>query len=303
VNQGLGYGLSNASKFSIIRLKERQKMKRNRLGWLLGCSLLVAATQVSAAEDERNWTNVLKDQYYQGKAIVESDAVITVDAPYRAEDPALVPLKIVSQIPQTKDKFIKKITVFVDNNPYPFVGEFEMGPESGKADLAMRVRVNTYSFVRVVAELNDGQLFMAKKYIKASGGCSAPMGADLDAAMKRLGKMKFRVPEQVKTGEANEVQLFISHPNISGMQMDQVSRTIKKSHFVRSVNVTFDGKPVLSAKTDIAVSADPNFRFFFVPEKSGVLKAEITDASCESPTSRAVCTSGNGYSESYQINP
>lgn len=278
-------------------------MKKDSFIGLLGCVLLLAAVQASALEDERNWTNLVKDQYFQGKAIVESDAVITLDAPYRAEDPALVPLKIVSRIPQTKDKFIKRITVFVDNNPFPYVGEFELSPESGKADLAMRVRVNTYSFVRAVAELNDGQLFMSKKYVKASGGCSAPMGADLDAAMKRLGKMKFRGPEQVKAGEANEVQLFISHPNITGMQMDQVSRMIKKSHFVRTVNVSFDGKPVLTAKTDIAISADPNFRFFFVPDTAGVLKAEITDASCESPASRAVCTAGNSYAETYQVKP
>src|SRR5690606_12831938 len=155
-----------------------------------------------------------------------------IDAPYRAEDPSLVPLKIASKIPQTKDKYIKKIWVLVDKNPFPYVGEFEFTPESGKADLAMRVRVNSYSFVRAIAEMNDGQLYMAKTFVKASGGCSAPIGADLDAAMKRIGKAKFRLADNIEPGQPSQAQLFISHPNITGMQMDQVTRFIKKSHFV-----------------------------------------------------------------------
>ncbi len=269
--------------------------------WVL--LLLLIPVTVFAAKDESNWNNGLKDQYYAEKSILESDDIISIDAPYRAEDPALVPIKIKSKIAQTKNRYIKKITVFVDKNPFPFVGEFEFTPDSGKADLVMRVRVNSYSYVRAIAEMNDGKLYMSKKFVKASGGCSAPIGADLDAAMKRLGKVKFRLDKGAKTGEATMAQLFISHPNITGMQMDQVTRFIKKSHFVDNLKVTFDDKPVLTAKIDIAISADPNFRFYFVPQKAGVLKAEFSDLSCESPTSRSVCIAGKTYSASYQVNP
>ncbi len=265
--------------------------------------LFVIPLLATAAKDNSTWNNLIKKQYYSGKSIKESDDVIAIEAPYRAEDPALVPLKITSKIVQTKNKYIKKITVFVDKNPYPFVGEFEFTPESGRADLAMRIRVNSYSYIRAVAEMNDGKIYMVKKFVKASGGCSAPIGADLDAAMKRLGKMKFKLNKELKTGQPTLTQLLISHPNITGMQMDQVTRFIKKSHFVDQLKVTFDGKPVLTAKIDIAISADPNFRFYFIPRKAGVLKAEFSDTSCEKPTSRDVCTQGKSYSTSYQVNP
>ncbi|NOQ34584.1 MAG: quinoprotein dehydrogenase-associated SoxYZ-like carrier [Methylococcaceae bacterium] len=264
---------------------------------------LVLSQNVLASEDESVWNNTLKNQYFSGKTIEESNEVIALEAPYRAEDPALVPIKIISKIKQTKAKYIKKITVFVDKNPYPFVGEFELTPESGKADLAMRVRVNTYSHIRALAEMNDGKVYMTKKFVKASGGCSAPIGADLDAAMKRLGKMKFKVDKNLKIGKPALTQLLISHPNITGMQMDQVSRFIKKSHFIEKVKVSFNDKTILTAKTDIAISADPNFRFYFIPEKSGVLKAEFSDTSCESPTSRAVCAKGKSYTQTYNIKP
>ena len=269
----------------------------------LALVLLLSPILAIADQDESEWNNTLKNQYFSGKTIEESNNIIELETPVRAEDPALVPLKINTKIKQSNDSYIKKILVLVDKNPFPFVGEFEFTPYSGKADLAMRVRVNTYSYIRAIAEMNDGKLYMTKKFVKASGGCSAPVGADLDAAMKRLGKMKFRLDEGVKTNEPTLVQLLISHPNLSGMQMDQVTRFVKKSHFVEQMKISFNDKLILTAKTDIAISSDPNFRFFFVPEKAGTLKAEITDTQCESPTSRDVCKPGNTYTETYAINP
>jgi sulfur-oxidizing protein SoxY len=266
-------------------------------------ALLLSPILAIAEQDETEWNNTLKNQYFSGKTIEESNNIIELDAPVRAEDPALVPLKINTKIKQTNDSYIKKILVLVDKNPFPFVGEFEFSPHSGKADLAMRIRVNTYSYIRAIAEMNNGKLYMSKKYVKASGGCSAPVGADSDAAMQRLGKMKFRLDDGVKTKEPTLVQLLISHPNLSGMQMDQVTRFIKKSHFVEQMKVSFNDKPILTAKTDIAISSDPNFRFYFVPDEIGTLKAEITDTSCESPTARDVCKTGNTYTETYAINP
>lgn len=277
-------------------------MKKQEIrSWLF--ILLLAPTLALAYTEEAEWTDKLKDQYFAGKSIEESDDIIEIDAPYRAEDPALVPIKIISKVPQSKDAYIKKILVLVDKNPFPFVGEFEFTSASGKADLAMRIRVNTYSYIRAIAEMNDGRLVMTKKFVKASGGCSAPMATDLDTAMQRLGKMKFRLDEGVKIGEPTQAQLLISHPNVTGMQMDQMTRFVNKAHFVKEVRVSFNDKPILTAKTDIAISSDPNFRFYFVPDKAGELKAEVTDTSCESPISRDVCTAGKSYSETYTLNP
>lgn len=269
---------------------------------ILWCWLLPLAA-IAEEGDDTVWNKTLKTQFFAGKTIEESDAVIELEAPYRAEDPAIVPVKVASKIPQSKDKYIKKIWVLVDKNPFPFVGEFEFFPESGKADLAMRIRVNTYSNIRAIAETNDGKLTMTKKFVKASGGCSAPVGADLDEAMKRLGKVKFRLDEGLKTGQPTQAQLMISHPNLTGMQMDQMTRYVRKSHFIDQLKVTFNDKPVLNAKIDIAISADPNFRFYFVPDKPGELKAEFSDISCESPTSRAVCDKGARYSQHYAVAP
>lgn len=229
-------------------------------------------------EDETAWNTVLKEKFFADRPIEEDQKTIEINAPYRAEDPALVPIQITSKVPQSAEHYIKNITLVIDNNPVPFSASFDFTPDSGKADIVTRMRFNAYTHIRAIAETNDGKLHMAKAFVKASGGCSAPIGTDLEAAMARMGKMKFKLDgDKIVLNQPNEVQLLVSHPSISGLQMDQISRIIKPAHYVDSVKVSFDGKPVLNAKTDIALSTDPNFRFFFVPEKAGELKAEVHD--------------------------
>jgi sulfur-oxidizing protein SoxY len=252
-------------------------LSRTVLPALAGFCLIISAAH-AADEEEIAWTSGLKQKFYADRPIEEGNQVIEITAPYRAEDPALVPIQITGKIPQTQERYIKTVTVIIDNNPVPFSASFDFTPESGKADIATRMRVNAYTHVRAIAETNDGKLYMSKAFVKASGGCSAPIGTDIEAAMARMGKMKFKFDgDKATLGQPNPVQLLISHPNITGLQMDQISRMVKPAHFVDEVKVSFDGKPVMTAKTDIAISADPNFRLYFVPDKAGELKAEIKD--------------------------
>lgn len=254
--------------------------------------LLIAPGLRAAGEDETAWNTVLKDKLFPGKAIEEDQQTIELTAPYRAEDPALVPIQITSKFPQSADRYIKNITVVIDNNPVPFSASFDFTPGSGKADIATRMRVNAYTHIRAIAETSDGKLHMVKTFVKASGGCSAPIGTDLEAAKARMGKMKFRLDgDKATLGQPNPVQLLVSHPNITGLQMDQISRMVLPAHYVTEVKVTFGGHPVLTAKTDIAISADPNFRFYFTPDQAGELKAEIKD------------NLGNQYSVSQAVTP
>ena len=245
--------------------------------FLFGLHPMSASAQ-AVVEDEAAWSGGIKQKFYGDRPIEDGAQVLELTTPYRAEDPALVPIRIAAKNPQTREHYIRTITVFIDNNPVPFSAAFEFSPDSGKADIATRLRVNAYSYVRAVAETNDGKLYMTKAYVKASGGCSAPIGGDLEAAMARMGKMKFKLEgDKLALNQPNELQLLVSHPSISGLQMDQISRLIKPAHYVDEIKVSFDGKSVMTAKTDIALSTDPNFRFYFVPDKAGELKAEARD--------------------------
>jgi sulfur-oxidizing protein SoxY len=70
---------------------------------------------------------------------------------------------------------------------------------------------------------------------------------------------------------------MVSHPNDSGLAMDQVTRTYASPHFVRKIDVRYAGKPVLTADVDFSISENPNFRFYFEPGDGGELDATVVD--------------------------
>ena len=227
-----------------------------------------ARGQDASPADSAVWKKVHASVF--GNASLEAaDNVITLDTPKRAEDAAIVPLAIRAQFPQTKERYIEKIWLIIDNNPSPIAAVFHFTLESGRADIETRIRIEQYTYVRAVALTNDGKLYMAANYVKASGGCSAPAGKDAVAAKANLGKMRLRVGDAVEAGRPALAQLMISHPNDSGLAMDQVTRSYATPHFVRRVEVRYGGKLVMNADVDFSISENPNFRFYFVPEGEG----------------------------------
>src|SRR4029079_3245636 len=86
-------------------------------------------------------------------------------------------------------------------------------------------------------ELSDSKLYVAKTFVKASGGCSAPAAKNADEAIASLGKMKFRVFGKTSGAQA-EAQIMIRHPNNSGLQRDQVSLLYIPANFVEELHVS-----------------------------------------------------------------
>jgi sulfur-oxidizing protein SoxY len=223
------------------------------------------------------WQSLLRPHYFKDVPIVEDTTVIDLSTPYRAEDAALTPVSISAKFPQTPERYIRTLYLFADKNPEPLAGVFHLTPELGRADLHLRIRINEYTHVRAIAVLNTGEHHMVTKYVKASGGCSAPLGADLKAAMARIGKMRLRTVEQPADGPLL-AQFAVSHPNITGMQMDQKTRTITPPHYVKSLRISLDGRPVMTAETGISISADPSFRFYLDTEPGAEVTAEVVDS-------------------------
>jgi sulfur-oxidizing protein SoxY len=235
-----------------------------------------AAAQVPAAADSAMWKKV-HASLFAGAPIEPADGVVTLATPQRAEDAAIVPIAIRAQFAQQRERFIDTIWLLVDNNPSPVAAVFHFTQSSGRADIETRIRIEEYTYVRVVARTGDGKLYMAANYVKASGGCSAPAGKDAVAAKANLGRMRLRVADATASGEPAAAQLMISHPNDSGLAMDQVTRLYAQPHFVRHIEVTYAGNPVLSADVDFSISENPNFRFYLLPGDGGLLEARAVD--------------------------
>jgi len=224
------------------------------------------------------WQKV-RASLFESRTIVNvGDDALVLDTPVRAEDAAVVPIAMRAKLPQTASSHVEKLYLVIDNNPSPISAIFSFTPNSGRADIETRVRIDEYSFVRAIAETNDGRLLMRTRFVKASGGCSAPPGKDPQAALAALGRIRLRVDGDVVMGQPTLAQLMISHPNDSGMVMDQLSRQFTPRRFVRTVNVAYAGQPVLSADLDFSISENPNLRFYFVPRAPGRLTVEVVDS-------------------------
>ncbi len=222
--------------------------------------------------------NKLRSGVFDNRPIeMNAEAVLTLEAPARAEDAATVPMAIRTKFDQTPSRYVGRVWLLIENNPSPIAAVFHFTPESGRAEIETRVRVEEYTPVRAVAELSDGKLYAVSRYVKAAGGCSAPAGKDAALAKANLGKIRLKVDPEPHAGGAVLAQLMISHPNDSGLSMDQLTRTYDQPHFVRRVEVSYAGKTVMTAEVDFSISENPNFRFYFVPKGEGTLEAKIVD--------------------------
>lgn len=228
-------------------------------------------------EASEMWLKVRASLFENRPVTNVGDEVLALDAPVRAEDAAVVPIAMRARLPHTAASHVSKLYLIIDNNPSPIAAIFSFTPQSGRAEIETRVRVDEYTFVRAIAETSDGRLLMRTRFVKASGGCSAPPGKDPQAALASLGKIRLRVDGDVLLGKPTLAQLMISHPNDSGMVMDQLTRQFTPRRFVRTVNVAYAGQPVLSADLDFAISENPNLRFYFVPRGPGQLTVEVVD--------------------------
>ncbi len=259
-------------------LRTRRTLLASVLAAGLSPLLARAASEVAENSNNERW-QMLRRSLFPNRTISEdATAIIELDTPVRAADAAVVPIAMRTRFVQTPAEFIKKVYLVIDRNPSPMGAAFGFTPESGRAEIETRVRIEEYTHVRAIAEMNDGRLFMHTRFVKASGGCSAPAGKDLQAALATAGRMKLRVEGEVVLGQPALAQLSISHPNVSGLSIDQVSRLAPPPHYVRSIEVAYAGKPVLSADVDFTISENPNVRFYFVPQAAGQLTVNVIDS-------------------------
>jgi len=90
---------------------------------------------------------------------------IVIDAPQIAENGAVVPIEISSNVPGTTS-----IAVIIEKNPFPLAGKFDF-KDGALPFVKLNVKMGETSDVRVVAEAG-GRHYTATREIKVTiGGC------------------------------------------------------------------------------------------------------------------------------------
>jgi sulfur-oxidizing protein SoxY len=259
------------------------QLTRRQLG-VAGLALLAGAPAARAAigglpsaahgDSSPEWEK-LRAKLFQSRPIAAGSGKVQLIVPLRAAYGASVPVKIVSGLAQTPELFVRRMVVLVDKNPSPVAAVFDLTTAVGQADFETRLRVDEYSHIRVISELSSGELHMDSRYVKVSGGCSAPPNRD---QLHNLGKTVFKLPAEVKFDAPTVADVQVVHPNDTGFELNNVTVMFIPPHFVRSLKVSYDGRKIFDAELDFSISENPSFRFNFVPHGAGLLKAEVEDS-------------------------
>ena len=208
----------------------------------------------------------------------DGNGIVNVSAPYRANDAATVPI-VLSQ-PSAAAPRILSAKLIIDENPAPVAATFTFGAAMHPLDMELRVRVNQYSNVRLVAETPQGPV-MTGRFVKASGGCSAPATRDPQVALSTMGEIRVRnFPPSHATqvpGERRETQVMIRHPNYSGLQRDQITQLFIAAHFIDKLDVYQGDDLLFSMEGGISISENPVFRFAYADNGAPDLRVRAED--------------------------
>jgi sulfur-oxidizing protein SoxY len=238
----------------------------------------ITARAQGASQDqpsEETW-NSIKGDILKDRPVLDGTGLVVLDAPRRAEDAAVVPIGMRVNLGGDDKRTLKSLTLVIDENPAPVAGTFTIGPHAGVTSISTRVRVNTYSYVRLIAELSDGKLYGVKTFVKASGGCSAPAASNADATKSMLGQMKFRT-FAAEPGAMPEAQIMLRHPQNSGLQMDQLTRLYIPPFFIDNLRIWQGDELMVTMDGGIAISEDPNIRFNYKPNGATAFRVEAVD--------------------------
>jgi sulfur-oxidizing protein SoxY len=86
---------------------------------------------------------------------------VKLELPPLSENGNTVPLTVSVESPMTPADHVRAIHVFTELNPQPDVVSFRLGPRSGMARVATRIRLANTQTVTAIGELSDGSFWSA----------------------------------------------------------------------------------------------------------------------------------------------
>ncbi|SFB12459.1 sulfur-oxidizing protein SoxY [Poseidonocella pacifica] len=225
---------------------------------------LAGALPAHAAE--AIWPDLARD-VFGDRTLLDGADLIRIDTPYRTDDDART--KVAAHVVAPAGHLIGSVSVILDENPMPVSAVFDFNEPVPRFVFDVALRFNGATPLHVVAEMTDGTLYMAEAYVKTSGkgACSAPPGTDPEVALMTLGEMDLALLP-AEGGALRDrlaglampqkrLDVDISHPSHSGMQMDQISLLFIPMRYVETVDIDIDGGAYVGMTGSISLSENP----------------------------------------------
>ncbi|CFX16509.1 Sulfur oxidation protein SoxZ [Candidatus Filomicrobium marinum] len=254
---------------------------QGRSVWTSAWGLTVACLLMPAAALAGPTWDGLKPDVFGDRAILDGREVVELSAPTRPDDQSAVPVAVNARFQDGRT--IKSVSIIVDENPSPVAAVFTIGGQRPHVRLAANFRFNAETDVRAVIEASDGQLYMVERHVKFAGGqasCSAPPQGDPEEIRATMGQMKLAnasAPAAMSQIEA-KARLDISHPNHTGMVLDQISLLYIPLRIVSQVDVRQGDELVFSMAGSMTLSQNPSIDFDYRVNGAHALDVTISDS-------------------------
>jgi sulfur-oxidizing protein SoxY len=137
---------------------------------LASSALTNHAAQASAQQSQDDDNALIRRLL--GRSATLSDRVHLIMPPVFSNGYS-VPITLAVDSPMTALDYVRQIHVFAPKNPIIVVANFQFTPASGRAEISTRIRLSQPQAVLAVADMTDGTLLMARKWVKVeTDGCS-----------------------------------------------------------------------------------------------------------------------------------
>jgi sulfur-oxidizing protein SoxY len=174
---------------------------------------------------------------------------ISIIAPNRAENGAIVQVEITANIPN-----VEALAIFVEKNPTPLIANVMLA-KGAQAKLTTRIKMAETSDIKVIVKA-DGKYFTASKNVQVlENGC----GGGGSASEKFESSMKLRAKLKGDLNSKNlvtEIKAIIIHPMHTGRAKDDAGNIIP-AHFIQLVDLKVNDIPALQMQWGTGIAKNP----------------------------------------------
>jgi sulfur-oxidizing protein SoxY len=211
------------------------------------------------------------EELLSGRIAIESGRV-RLELPERFDYGNTVPLAFGVDSPMTTADHVRRVDVFAEGNPFPEVATFHFTPDSGRASISTRIRLNEgEQEVVALAELSDGSAWVGRRAVQVSiSGCSAEPGLAVAYPMP-TPKPRLKVPAAVGPDEIVEIKTMISHRMETGLRTDARGNPIPR-RIINKMTCSRDDRRIFAADLSPAIAVNAYLSFCMVARASGALE-------------------------------
>lgn len=227
-------------------------------------AMMIASFGIARPASAGSTWDDLKAEVVGNRPLQAGLGVVNLAAPTRPEDQRAVPVSIDAHF--ADGRTVKTVTLVVDENPMPVAAVFNIGPNQRHVSLKTAIRLNQQTDIRAIVEASDGALYMTSRLVKFAGGqaaCAAPPTGNPEEIAANMGKMSLaEVPaEGNATQIARAMHLQISHPNHTGMAMDQQTLLYIPLRMISVLEVRQGDVKLFDMTGSITLAENPYFEF------------------------------------------